>query len=218
MGVWFGPSSENWFWYAFQFKGCGKTPLPALTLKRGVCFLCNQLQSATVICAVPYRWGSVSLPHIQPTVAFHDGRWFCSLHSPWNKGPLKWLLRNVLQNGWRTETIHQSFQAKQKSRHTHITTTSQTQQLLLMSQDLFDCYVSVTALNLRYHSAGKVTADRLSKNARHNIYATLDRVRNARTLVLLYFLFYNIIRFLSTLNFQENCVTKPFPSSDIAVE
>lgn len=28
------------------FKGGGKTPLPALTLKRGVCFLCNQLQSA----------------------------------------------------------------------------------------------------------------------------------------------------------------------------
>ena len=46
-----------------------------------------------------------------------------------------------------------------------------------MSQDLFDCYVSVTALNLRYHSADKITTDRLSKIARHNIYATLDRVQ-----------------------------------------
>lgn len=87
-----------------------------------------------------------------------------------------------------------------------------------MSQDLFDCYVSVTALNLRYHSAKKITADRLGKIARHNIYATLYKVANARTLVLLRFLFYNIIRFLSTLKFQENCVTKPFPSYDIAVE
>ena len=87
------------------------------------------------------------------------------------------------------ETIHQPFRAKQKSRYTHITTTSQTQQLFLMSQDLFDCYVSVTALNLRYHSADKITTDRLSKNARHNIYATLYRVANARTLVLLCFLF-----------------------------
>jgi hypothetical protein len=100
---------------------------------------------------------------------------------------------DVLRNGRLTEMIHQPFQAKQKSRYTYITTTSQTQQLLLMSQDLFDCYVSVTALNLRYHSARKVTADRLSKNARHNIYATLYRVPKVRTLVLLHFLFYNII-------------------------
>ena len=87
-----------------------------------------------------------------------------------------------------------------------------------MSQDLFDCYVSVTALNLRYHSADKITADRLSKIARHNIYATLGRVQNARTLVLLRFLFYNIIWFLSTPKIQENRITKPFASSDIAVD
>lgn len=113
--------------------------------------------------------------------------------------------------------IHQLFQAKQKA-----VTLTQLQQARPNSfsdePDLFDCYVSVTALNFRYHPAKKITADRLSKIARHNIYATLDRVQNARTLVLLYFLFYNIIRFLSTLNFQENYVTKPFPSSDIAVE
>ena len=84
--------------------------------------------------------------------------------------------------------IHQPFRAKQKSRYTHITTTSQTQQLFLKSRDLFDCYVSVTALNLRYHSADKITTDRLSNIARHNIYATLDRVQNARTLVLLRFI------------------------------
>ena len=84
--------------------------------------------------------------------------------------------------------------------------------------DLFDCYVSVTALNLRYHSAKKITAYRLNKIARHNIYATLYRVQSARTLVLLRFLFYNIIRFLSTPKFQENRIAKPFPSSDIAVE
>ena len=113
--------------------------------------------------------------------------------------------------------IHRFFR-QTKSRYTHITTTSQTQQLLLMSQDLSDCYVSVTALNLRYHSAKKITADRLSKIARHNIYATLDRVQNARTLVLLRFLFYNIFRFLSTLKFQENRIVKPFSSYDIAVE
>ena len=87
-----------------------------------------------------------------------------------------------------------------------------------MSQDLSDCYVSVTALNLRYNAAEIITADRLSKNARHNIYATLDRVQNAGTLVLLRFLFYNIIRFLSTPKIQENRIIKPFASSDMAVE
>ena len=99
--------------------------------------------------------------------------------------------------------IHHLFEAKQKSRYTRITTTSQTQQFFLMSQDLLDCYVSVTALNFRYHSADNITTDRLSKNARHNIYATLYRVLNARTLVLLHFLFYNIIRFLSTQKCQK---------------
>ena len=98
--------------------------------------------------------------------------------------------------------IHQLFQANQKA-----ATLTQLQQAGRNSfsdePDLFDCYVSVTALNLRYHSAKKITADRLSKNARHNIYATLYRVPKARTLVLLHFLFYNIIRFLSTPKCQK---------------
>lgn len=113
--------------------------------------------------------------------------------------------------------IHQLFQTKQKA-----VTLTQLQQARPNSfsdePDFFGCYVSVTALNLRYHSAKKITADRLSKIAWHNIYATIDRMQNARKLVLLRFLFYNIIRFLSTLKSQENCVTKPFPSYDIAVE
>ena len=125
--------------------------------------------------------------------------------------------KDGLRNSRHPEMIHQLFQANQKA-----ATLTQLQQAGRNSfsdePDLFDCYVSVTALNPRYYSAKKIIADRLSKIARHNIYATLDRVQNARTLVLLRFLFYNIIRFRSTLKFQENCVTKPFPSSNIAVE
>jgi len=51
--------------------------------------------------------------------------------------------------------IHQLFQAKQKA-----VTLTQLQQARPNSfsdePDLFDCYVSVTALNLRYHSAKKL--------------------------------------------------------------
>ena len=67
------------------------------------------------------------------------------------RGVLKKSYADILRNSWRTEMIYRLLLWKTKSRYTHITTTSQTQQLFLMSQDLFDCYVSVTALNLRYH-------------------------------------------------------------------